>query len=187
MLGAQNPALPSSWDPVWLASTDMLEGQATRGGRVSTCAVFVNRVLKDCGCAESWVFERWIAGSPMRRWPSSRDTKDPGIDQLKPGDVLIWNLGTGLDHTGFFLGQVADGIVLTAEGGQPGGRVKRRSLGSPDIALSLDRLRWLQGEAPTVGTWLESYRLPLGQCRAEDFLPDSELVRMDAGRWKIQI
>jgi hypothetical protein len=92
----------------------------------------------------------------------------PRLEQLRPGDFLCYDY-TGSAHACVFVGVDEAERAITADYGQPGGRIRRcevREAGgvltfrgrSVDAAIDVDTLDYPE-PALTVGEWLEAHGL----------------------------
>jgi len=121
----------------------------------------------------------WISGVNLSRWfAPPRDHAriwKPRLDDLKPGDFLCYDYTTGAAHGAVFLGsgltEDGDRVALTADYGQPGGKLHtcrvlqcETSLALRgrvvSCAVSLDALAF-EAAPETVLGWLGRHGLPL--------------------------
>lgn len=180
-----NHAVAQAWHPEWNLITGGLEWKLrawhTPG---STCNVFVHGLLSACGCAEPWATNplRWPPKpNAIRLWSRDQEIRGPKLDDLDTVCLLVWRAKAWNAHIGIMLSALGGQTILTAEGGQPGGKIKRRQFGYPDYAVPLDRLRWGRGAAPTVGGWRETNGLPpASYATCEEFIDPEFLAKMDA-------
>lgn len=132
---------------------------------------------------------RWISGVNLSRWfvpPLDHDRIwKPKLDDLQPGDFLCYDYTTGAAHGAVFLGsgltEDGDRVALTADYGQPGGKLYtcRVLQGATSLALrgrivscsvSLDALTF-EADPETVPGWLARHGLP-----AEPYCPAEYLA-----------
>lgn len=116
----------------------------------TSCGDLVQACLYAAGCRESWVnreeHEGWRSGQnlslfvPLFRGRSAIDR--PRIDQLQPGDLGIYDYDYPTrTHGWVYLGLDDRGRAITADFGQPGGRIYHCEVGE----LSWSRILTLRG------------------------------------------
>ena len=190
MPGQWDPTKPAYWSDEWSTMTAdwdrrfaierVRRAKLGKSFPASTCAITQHGLLHACGCTEPWVMDpaRWKPGSPIRLWRMSQERRNPKLGDLLPGDLLVIRASTFAAHIRMFLSTLPDGRILTADGGQPGGRVKEGPLATRDVLhVPLDRLLWREGAAPTVGQWQAQHGLVRrGYAVAEAIVLDPELL-----------
>jgi hypothetical protein len=160
--------------PVAMAVTEGREAAYDRGPG-SSCVELVDCVMYAVGCRDEAINRDEHRGRHSQRdlgWylpgsqHSGRIITHPSAEQLNPGDPIGYDFHRG-GHAAIFLGWLPSGRVLTADYGQPGGRIyscfsddhyscltlRGRVL---DASVDLDSLE-CPGQALTVGEWLESH------------------------------
>ena len=170
-------------DPAGAIHLALTEGRAPGYARIgsTSCGDLLHAVAFAAGCRAPTInrdeHTGWRPGVNLSRWfvpplPHPRLWL-PGLEDFRPGDFGIYDYTTTRAHGFVFLGTDGAGRAITADFGQPGGKIYQCNV-SPsringavhfrgrrvDALVSLDGLSFT-APPETVGEWLTRHGLPV--------------------------
>lgn len=143
----------------------------------TSCGDEIQCLAYAAGCRSKWVnrdeHEGWRAGENLSVYVTETDSriKRPRLNQLTPGDFLIYDYSNGRAHGCVFIGMHGT-LAVTVDAGQPGIQLHECEVtergwgplllrGRPlDYAIDVDSLEWTEPPL-TVAEWCASNDLPV--------------------------